>query len=339
MTTATYYDQYTVLNLSAYSYAQTSPDLGINLNGSKDFSVDAWVNFNGLCSSTSIIAKEGVFEFGLWGNTVFMQITGYAPAMCDPESTTLDDGDWHYICVTYDTSGGVRFYIDGQFNSPFTSISGTSSSNNNPYKIGSGLQRFVKQVRVFNQGLAAETVLKNMFEDPEASSIVADFDFSQNPPKDLCTGNLPITLEENANMKTKSPSVSLSGTAYAVPYRDQAVNPGGYQTDPYAVQARVYIESGSTIHTQQAIFVNSDLELDSGMALLLSYDSASRGYHVLSQRGSDDILTSSSTIRTREWFNIATTYNGSTLSIYIDGVLSGSKAFGPIPSMLFESNV
>jgi len=70
MTTATYYDQYTVLNLSAYSYAQTSPDLGINLNGSKDFSVDAWVNFNGLCSSTSIIAKEGVFEFGLWGNTV-----------------------------------------------------------------------------------------------------------------------------------------------------------------------------------------------------------------------------------------------------------------------------
>ena len=110
MTTATYYDQYTVLNLSAYSYAQTSPDLGINLNGSKDFSVDAWVNFNGLCSSTSIIAKEGVFEFGLWGNTVFMQITGYAPAMCDPESTTLDDGDWHYICVTYDTSGGVRFY-------------------------------------------------------------------------------------------------------------------------------------------------------------------------------------------------------------------------------------
>ena len=108
MTTATYYDQYTVLNLSAYSYAQTSPDLGINLNGSKDFSVDAWVNFNGLCSSTSIIAKEGVFEFGLWGNTVFMQITGYAPAMCDPESTTLDDGDWHYICATYDTSGGVR---------------------------------------------------------------------------------------------------------------------------------------------------------------------------------------------------------------------------------------
>ena len=102
------------------------------------------------------------------------------------------------------------------------------------------------------------------------------------------------------------------------------------------MQAWVYIESGSTIHTQQAIFVNSDLELDSGMALLLSYDSASRGYHVLSQRGSDDILTSSSTIRTREWFNIATTYNGSTLSIYIDGVLSGSKAFGPIPSMLFE---
>ena len=60
MTTTMSYDQYTVLSLSADSYAHTSADIGINLNGSVSFSVDAWVKFNGLCSDSSILSKEGV---------------------------------------------------------------------------------------------------------------------------------------------------------------------------------------------------------------------------------------------------------------------------------------
>ncbi len=330
---------YTLLKLSANAYAQTAADIGINLDGSTPFSIDAWIKFNGLCSSASILSKQGVFDLGISGNTVIFQISGYPPVQSKPSVTALDDETWHYICVTY-SGGQVRIYIDGEFN-VLQGISGSGTTGSDPYLLGNGLQALMKAVRVYNKELDRDTVFANMYNDPEASTIVAWFDFLQNPPKDKGSQDLPIQLKENAKMVINFPALSLTGTAYAKPLHDKMVNPGGYQVDPYTVQTWVYV--ADTNVEQQMIFINDDLEMDSGMALYLEYDSMAAGFFVKSQRGSsdseDDILTSTNTVSPNTWVNLATTFDGTTLSIYVNGVLDTSGAFGPIPNIQLESQL
>jgi hypothetical protein len=321
---------YTALRLSALAFAQTASNLGIALDGSVPFSVDAWLKFNGLGASSSILSKAGAFTFGSIGNSVLFQIAGYPGVLSDPRRAPLDDEGWHYLCVTY-SQGQTRIYIDGEFN-VFQAISGSGTSNANPFLIGADLAALVWNVRVYNTALSASTVMANMFGEPAASSVVAYFDFSQDPPVDRGSGHLPIQLQSGAMMVTSTPAVHLGGTAYAQPLHDDHVNPGGHQVDPYSVQAWVYADLADT--PQQAIFVNSDLESETGIALYLDYDSAAKGFRVRSQRGSNvtgQTLSSSAVVQPGGWFNVATTFDGAKLSIYLNGRPDSSGQFGPIP--------
>ncbi|NET39502.1 MAG: LamG domain-containing protein, partial [Cyanothece sp. SIO1E1] len=142
---------YILLKLSANAYAQTADNIGIALDGTMAFSVDAWVKFNGLCSTASILSKDGVFNLGISGNMVVFQIDGYPPVQSDPSKQSLNDETWHYICATYE-QGHVRIFIDGEFN-VFQSISGTGQSTTSPFLLGHGLQALVKSVRVYNLAL------------------------------------------------------------------------------------------------------------------------------------------------------------------------------------------
>jgi hypothetical protein len=321
---------YDVLDLEALAYAQTAADIGIPLDGSAAFSIDAWVRLDGLCSSASIFSKDGVFDFGVAGDTLVLQIAGYPPVQSNPSQHPLVHTEWHYLTATY-ANGQVRLFVDGAFDT-LQGISGTGTSNGNPFVVGYDLQAHVWSVRVYNTALTPDAVLANMFEAPAPGTIVADFDFSQTPPIDNGPRHLPIALQQRARMTRTTPALALSATAFAEPLSDQHVDPGGDQVDPYTVQAWVYVRDASS--PQQAIFVNSELESDTGMALYLDYDVTASGFRVVSQRGSSldtDSLTSTATIATGAWHNVATTFDGTTLTVYVDGKAAGSGPFGPIP--------
>lgn len=319
---------YDVLDLEAAAYAQTQANLGIALDGSVSFSVDAWVKLDGLCSGASILSKRESFAFGISGDQLVLSIAGYPPVQSKPGS--LDHLEWHYVTATY-ASGQVRLYVDGQFN-VLQGISGSGIANANPFEIGNGLQAHVTSVRVYNTALSGDAVLTNMFESPAAAAVVASFDFSQTPPRDLGPGKLPITLKAGARMTRSTPGLSLSDTAFAEPLSEGEVDPGGEQVDPYTVQAWVYVSDAS--QAEQAIFVNSDLESETGMALYLERAEAGKGFQVVSQRGSsmgEDSLVSTALVTPGEWTNVATTFTGTTLSVFVNGEAAGSAPFGPIP--------
>jgi hypothetical protein len=331
--------QYTVLELSALSHVVTASQMPVALNGSAAFSVDAWVNLHGLGAGASIFMQDGVFNFAASGNTVVCSITGYPTVVSDPQKNPLTEHEWRYICVTY-AAGQLRIYIDGAFNA-YQGISGTGTSSTKPFMIGHWLQGFVRCVRLYNVQLDADTVMANMYGDPDMSTIAAWFDFTQNPPTDLGPNQLPLTLQNGAAMLTQTPALYLEGTAYAQPLRDEDVNPGGLQTDPYTVQAWVYVEALD--HPLQAIFVNNDLEREAGMALMLALNQSGSQMLVVSQRGSGEVagnvLTSTTTVAPKRWVNVATTYDGQNLAIYIAGVQNVVQPFGPIPMMQLESNL
>jgi hypothetical protein len=321
---------YVALQLDAVSYAQTSADLGLPFDGSTPLSVDAYVRFNGLAANTSVIGKSAAFAFGSMANTIYFQFAGFPIVQSDPTVTQLRDNSWHYICATFD-GGQIRLYIDGTFN-VLQGITGTGTTNANAIQFGNGLQGLIRFVRVYNTVLNADAVRANMYGSPKATEIVANFDFSQVPPFDRGPRAFPITLQNNATMIKVSPALSLPTSGFARPFFDEIeVNPGGAQVDPYTVQSWVYVSS--TANLQQAIFVNSDLESDTGIALLLQYESAAGAFRAVSKRGSNisaHLLTSTGVVPLNTWVNVATTFDGTKLSLYLNGALDSTKPCPPI---------
>lgn len=329
---------FTVMKVVSHSHATTANNLGVALNGSAPFSVDAWIKFNGLCSMASILQQANGFDFGISGDCLQLSIAGFPTVQSNDSVQKLDDIDWHYVCVTFDGSN-VRFYIDGNFNY-MQSYFGNVGTCTNPFDIACDLQAFIKTVRVYNSALPAAQVMDNMFNTPPTTNMVACFDFTQVPPVDTGPGHYPITLQGDAMMVTNTPALGMAGTAYAKPINNELVNPGGQQIDPYTVQAWIYI--GSPVNPLQTVFVNSDTESDTGMSLFVLFDNTAQAYRAVSQRGSNidaHFLRSQQTIPQNQWVNLATTFDGTTLSLYVNGVLDSTSPFGPISLVRNESDL
>lgn len=322
---------YVALSLDALSGAQTSAAAGALFTATTAVSIDAWIRFNGLAASTAAIGQDGVFAFGSQGPSVYFQFNNLPIVLSDPTQAQLQDDSWHYICMTFD-GAMVRLYIDGQFNTGQSCMGQVASSTNN-VMIGQGLQGLIRRLRIYNTSLNAETVLNNMFGPPAAGTLAADFDFSVSPAVDRGPSAYPITLQANAAAIKVSPAASLGTVGFIRPMGEKSVNPGGGQVDPYTIQTWVYVSSA--LNPVQAVFVNSDLSMDTGVALYLQYDTTVSAFRVVSQRGSDgdsgQVLTSSGSARVGVWTNIAMTFDGATLSLYINGVLDSAKACPPIP--------
>ena len=324
---------YISLSLDALSWAQTSAAVASLFTAQTQVSVDAWVRFNGLPANTVVIGQSGVFVFGSQGTSIYFQFADLPIVLSDLKVSKLKDDHWHYICATFDGSM-IRLYIDGKFNTG-QSCTGQVAISTNSVMIGQGVQGLVKNVRIYNVVLDKETVLGNMFGTPASDTLFADFDFSVNAPIDRGPYAFPISLQKNAFMVKVSPAVSLSYTGFIRPLDDKNINPGGGQIDPYTIQAWIFTTEQIDPKPIQTIFANSDLILETGMALYLQYDATKSAYSLVSQRGSvsagGQILKSDNTISIGVWTNVATTFDGINLSLYINGKLNGSMTCTPIP--------
>lgn len=322
---------YISMSVDSLSWAVTSSAAGNLFNGTSQVSVDAWIRFNGLPANAAAISQSGVFSFGSQGTSFYFQFNGLPIILSDPTQAQLQDDHWHYICATFDGSM-VRLYIDGQFNTG-QSCMGQVSPNANPVLIGQGIQGLVRRVRIYNTNLSASSVLNNMYGTPASGTLAADFDFSLNPPVDRGPSAYPLSLQNNAFMIKVSPAVSMGTTGFVRPMGDKGINPGGAQVDPYTVQSWIHVTS--SVNPIQAIFVNSDLMMDTGMALYLQYDAAASAFRLVSQRGSSggsgQSLISSGTVPVGKWTNVATTFDGTKLSLYLNGTLDSTKPCPPIP--------
>jgi len=322
---------YISLSLDSLSWAQTSAAAANLFTGQVQFSVDAWVRFNSLPANTIVLGQADVFAFGSQGSSVYFQFAGQPVILSDATQSLLKDNTWHYICATFD-GAMFRLYIDGQFNTGQSCMCQIAQSKN-PVLIGQGIRGLIKRVRIYTCTLDEDTVLANMYNAPAAGTLFADFDFSVNKPVDRGPSAYPITLKNQAFMVKVSPAVSFGSNGFVRPLGDTGINPGGRQVDPYSVQAWIYISAKT--NEIQAIFVNSDLMLDTGMAFYVRYDSAATGFRLVSQRGSSGAsgqsLTSSGTIPVGTWTNVATTFDGNTLSVYLNGTFDKSMACTQIP--------
>lgn len=314
------------LQVDEQGSAQIAGDLGLSLTQGT-FSLSTWIQYDAFSSNAAIVEREGEFLFRAMDNGFFFQISGRPPVVWrSPEA--LNDG-WYNICVTYD-QGTARLYVDGEFKQ-LASIGSSGATSSKPLVIGSGLQGLITDVVIYNQALSATQVMDAQFTDLDSSLVAAHFDFSQNPPVDKGPKALPISLTSGANPVLVTPGLHMESTGYAYPMRDGDINPGGQHVDPYSVQAWVYMDRSMP---DQNILVNSDLNAGTGMALKLVHDDSQDKIFLVSRRGSTQggpSVTSSVEIPMQTWTNVATTFDGETLTVYVNGSAVGSMACGPIP--------
>ena len=303
------------------------------LNGAFAFSIDALVRLKSLPLSQDmplvpIVSQAGIFQFGASGAELTLLISGMAPAVTT--TALLLQGTWQALAVTYSGSQ-VYLYIDGELVAGPIAIGGSPGSVPADIVIGNLFEGEVRRVRAFKGALTSDQVLAYMYASIDDDTVVFDYDFSVNPPCDQSSNTFPVTLSGTAAMMSEVPSLRLQATSSARPLYQKHVNPGGGLIDPYTIQADVYI-TDSSLSNDQYIFINGDIEDSSGMGLFLRYN-GSNFFNVVSERGANwvgDALVSTTLVPLNRWSNIATTFDGTTLCLYIDGVLDASKAFGPI---------
>jgi len=149
-----------------------------NLNG-KSFSAGCW--FKTTDADMRLIQNASTGAFGTktgfqisvvdntFGNTAVTNSSGNSVAFGSVSSTPYIDGNWHFICLTFNTTTGrAELYLDGNF-SGFGINSGLIGANMNGVglEIGRANSSFqyltgnISNAFMYNKALSAAEVLQN----------------------------------------------------------------------------------------------------------------------------------------------------------------------------------
>lgn len=325
---------YNIVSVPAGGRASSSGTLGTPLDGSHAFTVETWVRPHGLGSRLSFLARQGQFFLGAVDTNIIVQIEGGAslatPWPEDPASTEW----WHHIAAVYDGTE-MKLYVDGDL-ATRAIIRVTPQSSDQPYVMGDGMAGDLYCVRIHDSALTDKQVKAQMYDPPDDMSYVADFNFGVNPARDTSGNDLPLTLANGARSRGVTPSVRMADIAYCQPVRDAAVNPGGGGTDSFSVQGWVYAlypPQTPDVNAREMMVMNAGYDDNTGMALFLTYDTSRQAFKVKTFRGnakSQPVLESKAYVSLKTWVNLAVTYDGTTLKLYIDGTLDNSVANGAV---------
>lgn len=241
-------------------------------------------------------------------------------------STVLQSGIWYHLAITYDGTT-LSLYVNGGLDASGPSPSFSPSQY--PFTIGGGnfnaTDVDVMNVAVWSMSRTPEQLTLDMMQ-PSLSpqpGLLAYYDFSLNPCRETLH-NYPINLINAASQVQLQPGVHLTKTAYCNPSDEADINPGG--SAPYTIQAWVYLEQ---TEGQQVIFANGNFNDAAGIAFYIDNG------RVVSRRGTTETSNNIRLVPGR-WYNLTTTFDGSNVTLYIDGKPIGGSAFGSIPQLTNE---
>lgn len=184
--------------------------LGSLLNGTAAFSVDAMVRVMELATDKSVLKIEGIIDFGIHEDCVYVKLPGYPVIYSNRSQEVLKTDEWFHIGMTTDGSR-VSLYLEGNYNCcVFGQAAGANC--NNSIMIGDGFTGDMRYVRIFSECLDADT-MKEIIHETDLSKIpLAWYDFTQNPAREQISGKL-LSLKD-AYIKSFTSAICLMGNSY-----------------------------------------------------------------------------------------------------------------------------
>jgi len=156
----------------------------LTLNGSDEFvdvtalstdplaaiSAEAWILTSYSGGNQRIISNRSNdnFEFGVVSNKVRLEINTASSNQVFSGATTVNDGKWHHVAVTYDGST-AKIYVDGKLDAQNTTVGGNLDSAVDAIYIGKyGSGEFfngsIDEVRLFSDARTESELRADMFQ-------------------------------------------------------------------------------------------------------------------------------------------------------------------------------
>jgi concanavalin A-like lectin/glucanase superfamily protein len=297
-----------------------STSVPISLDGSHSFSLTGWFRLRAAAGSGTLIGKSGEFVLGVKQGRPYARLAGQLASV--GASAPLEKG-WHFLAATYATTGAnagqLSLYVDGGLTAQGTLSNVGVGPTSNPLVAGGGLAADVWCVCAFDRALAPGETVCEWTPMQDAAGTAASFCFMKPPARDQGPHGIPIGYLGEAAERIATPGVSFGSSGYALPGAGDGTD---VSSGPYTVQAWIYPGANPPAGTQ---FIFAEGPAD-GANVSLGVTLVSGSLTLVAQHGSD--VVTGGNVKAETWQNAAVTYNGTTLTLYLDGQSCGTKASG-----------
>ncbi len=324
------------------SYISVPNSAGVNLTG--DFTLEAWVNPTSVSGTEKGIISKGSVQGISLRYAVKISTTGRVTISTNgvlrlTSTTALTINTWTHVCATFNsTTDSFAIYLNGVKNIGAVVGSAEPSSNTDSLFIGvagSGLPFAgqLDEVRLWNKSLTATQISQYFRTSLSATSgrlydgLVMSMPFQRNN-----SGGVVFTTDDNTgngnNGKGRNvTAVSETGTNYRTISANESLNLFG--SGEYAAGESTSLVSPTSQITLEAwvyprSLTNNPSVISKNSASSYQLGVNSSGKVVFNPKGGASLLESKTVVITNRWTHIAAAYNGSSASIFINGILDTS---------------
>lgn len=313
-------------NLNGPAYVSLGTGLGLNMLGTAPYSFECWVYPYAANSTGTIFSQAGEYVLSLNGGRIQSMRTNQLGPLTG--TSVLPANTWSYVAVTFD-GYNLSVYYNGNLEANQTAFDAGIAPQGGDAQLGANngqsvLSCDVELFRAWRICLTQADLNLFAYDTPVApqGAFYTYIDFSQIPAVDRSGLGIPVSYQGGAVQQITAPGLLLNGTTqYAAPTNIAKLVAGG--AAPYTVEGWIYL---STTAGQQAVYSSQDAQ---GNQTVLFYVD---GGYLKSQRGSVGTLVSTTQLQVNQWYDVATTYDGVNLTIYINGQQDCTSAVAALPA-------
>lgn len=323
---------YSAARMSDGQSINLGSSLGINVDGNHSFSIGLWARISTGLDTLTLLAKGDQLALTVSNGQLVasMANTGGVTA-----AVPFGSGLWHYVVFTYAATGSgggeLNLYVDGVQGIPLTQHH-AGASGSDDFVLGGPGHLDVLSVSFWDTALSKADCVCQWTLPETSSSLTASFDFSQIPAQDVSGNGYGISYKGGACQVRLVPALTLLNAA-AEPNPSDELNPssGG----PFSIHGWVYaLAPSEDVGLDQLMVLGCGTYDDSTgtLACYLDYSMSQSQFAWAVQRNgpSGPVLTSTAMFAPEEWHHVAVTYDGNTMTLYIDGNPSGSGTVGAL---------
>ena len=323
------------------SYISVPSTAGTNFTGS--FTAEAWINCSNVSGSErGIISKGSALGVSMRYAVRISsasKITIYTNGVLRATSVaSIAVNTWTHVAATYSSAtDSFAIYINGVKN--VAAVVGVAAPATNTDSLFIGIAgtgvNYVGQlddVRLWSKALTAVEVSRNFRSTINASSglyeqLVMSLPFQKNHSGGTTFSTLDWTGNGNNGTGRNVTGVSQTGTQYTTISPAECLSLSGV-SDYVSGPSNSLVSPASQITLEAWIYPKSYLNnptiisKKSSTSYRLNLNTS--GKVEFNPKGGASIITSKAFIFQNRWTHIAATYNGTTTSIYINGVLDTS---------------
>jgi len=321
-----------------------------SLNPTNELTIDAWVYLNGDNGNYMIVGKDDQFEnrqylLSVSPEGTFSGAIGiYNGAVYPIESTTvLNPLTWYHVAMTYSAANSnLSIYVNGTLDTSSTVPGPTLRSTdpvfigNQPYYLAYNSGLLIDEVDIFNRALSA-TEIQSLYNAGAAGKVnpscvspstnAIGWWAADGNVYDIAHTNLGI-LQNGAGF-----GAGVVGLAFSLDGVDDYVQIGNRPdlnpTNAITIETWVYLNSYfNGFGYNNSAIVRKDGECSDRQYMLSASPYGTFRAHIGITNGNYYYVDSATTPQNQSWYHVAETYDGTNLSIYVNGVLDGTTPVG-----------